>query len=384
MEHTEIKTFADLAEQVVQPGLCAQCGGCVSFCSAGRLDALEVGPDGFPRYSDEDNCARCGICYMICPITGDLDADVHAKHDWRLPIGSYRTITSARATDAEIRGVATDGGVVTALLLYLLDRHLIDGAIVSQRTTPFSREAVIAATRAELLAAAGSTFGSSSHLEDLGDKYTTYSPTISAVKSLESRHLHRVAVVGTPCQIKTIRKMQSIGIVPAHIISYAIGLFCTENFTFESAARQRMEDVLGVDLAGITKLNIKDQVLVTLHDGSVARIPFEQLDEVARPACLACTDFSNDLADVSVGGLGSPTGYTTVLVRSQKAERVFSQALRQGYLEERVYADGEDLRSQKTKMMAKVVAFAQRKRKRGEARLADITGTPTLSGIQEV
>ena len=66
-----------------------------------------------------------------------------SRYAWRLPIGGYRTITSARATDPEIRRVATDGGVVTALLAYLLDRHLADGALVSQQTTPFSRQALI-------------------------------------------------------------------------------------------------------------------------------------------------------------------------------------------------------------------------------------------------
>jgi coenzyme F420 hydrogenase subunit beta len=383
MEHSEIKTFVDLDQQVVQMGLCEQCGGCVSFCTAGRLNALEVGPDGLPRFSDEENCVRCGICYMICPVTKDLDHEVNSRYEWHLPIGTYRTITSARATDPSIQAVATDGGVVTALLAFMLDKHLIDGAIVSRSTTPFSREAVVATTREDLLAAAGSTFGSSSHLEDLGDRDTTYSPTISAVKSLEGRHLHSVAVVGTPCQIKTIRKMQSIGILPAHIITYAIGLFCTENFSFDAAARAKLEGALGVDLDCVRKLNIKDKVLITLDDGSVVQVLFEQIDEIARQACLACTDFSNDYADISVGGLGSLSGFTTVLIRSEKAEKVFRQALRQGYLEERSYEDGEDLRSQKTRMMAQVVAFAQRKRSRGEEHLAELAAAPTESGSQE-
>ena len=383
MEHSEIKTFTDLEDQVVRPGLCAQCGGCVSFCSAGRINALELGPDGLPRYSDEENCVECGICFMICPVTTDLDREVNQKYGWHLPIGSYESIASARATDPAIREVATDGGVVTALLAFMLDRHLIDGAIVSRSKTAFGREAVIATSREELLSAAGSSFGSSAHLEDLGDQYTTYSPTISAVKSLSGRHLQSVAVVGTPCQIKSIRKMQSIGILPAHIIKYTIGLFCTENFTFDAAARTKLENSLGVDLEGVKKLNIKDDVFITMNDGSVVHVPFEELDQIARSSCLACTDFSNDYADISVGGLGSPAGFTTVLVRSGKADQAFSQALRQGYLEERAYEDGEDLRGQKTKMMAKVVTFAQRKRTRGEEHLAEMTGSPTASGVQE-
>ena len=46
------------------------------------------------------------------------------------------------------------------------------------------------------------------------------------LKELESMRLSSVAMVGTPCQIRTIRKMQCLGVSPAHAIGYALGLFC--------------------------------------------------------------------------------------------------------------------------------------------------------------
>ena len=369
MEQGEIKTFSDLQREVVFRNLCGKCGGCVSFCSAGRLNALEVGDDEHPRYSDEDNCLKCGICYLICPQTRDLEPDLRARFGWRPPIGVYETIRSARATDESILDVATDGGVVTSLLLYMLERHLIDGAIVSRKTTTFSREPLIATTGEELLTAAGSHFGGSSHLEELGSKYTTYSPTISVVRGLEAQHLHRAAMVGTPCQIRSVRKMQCLGILPAHIISFTIGLFCMENFLFDALARTNLEEKYRFDFAHIDKLNIKEDLIISLIDGTAVRVPFEDVDELARPACLACTDFANDYADLSAGGLGSPDGYTTVVIRSEAGRRHFSEAMRQGYIEERDFRDFASLRSERTKTMAKLVAFTQRKRERGEARL---------------
>jgi coenzyme F420 hydrogenase subunit beta len=372
MEQGEIKTFRDLQEEVILRGLCGKCGGCVSFCSADDLHALEMGADDIPRYADEEKCLTCGICYMICPVTKDLDTEVRSRFGWIPPIGNLETITSARATDEEIRKVATDGGVVTSLLLYLLDRHLIDGAIVSQKTTAFGRRPMIATTREELVTAAGSHFAGSSHLEELGDKYTTYSPTVSAVRSLESQYLRHVAMVGTPCQIRTVRKMQSLGILPAHIIRYTIGLFCMENFSFDAPGREKLQDKLDVDFADIDKLNIKDDVIISLRDGTTLHVPFEDVDEIARTACLACTDFANDYADLSAGGLGSPDGYTTILIRTERGSDVYSEALRQGYIEERAFTHAAELSSEKTKMMAKVVAFARQKRGRGEARLAEV------------
>ncbi len=372
MEQGEIKTFHDLRAEVVLRGLCGKCGGCVSFCSADDLHALEMHEGDLPRYADEEKCLTCGICYMICPATKDLDAEVQSKFGWRPPVGNFETITSARATEEAVRAVATDGGVVTSLLLYLLERRLIDGAIVSRKTTPFSREPMIATTRDELVSAAGSHFAGSSHLEELGDKYTTYSPVISAVKGLERKHLRHVAMVGTPCQIMTVRKMQCLGILPAHIISHTIGLFCMENFSFDEQAREALQDKLQIDFADIDKLNIKDDLIISLSDGRTIHVPFEEVDELARPACLACTDFANHYCDLAAGGLGSPDGYTTLLIRTDKGGQVYREAMRRGYIEEREFRSAAELSTEKTKMMAKVVAVALRKRKRGEARLAEM------------
>jgi coenzyme F420 hydrogenase subunit beta len=361
MTQRAIESFRDLREEVILRGLCGKCGGCVSFCTAGTLNALEMGKDGFPRYADEEKCMACGICYMICPETRYLDEEVRSRFGWTPPIGTYQTITSARATDEAVRKVATDGGVVTSLLLYMLVSRLISGAVVSQGMTPFSREPVIAATRGELIAAAGSHFAGSSHLEELGDRYTTYSRTLSLsyIRSL-------IAMVGTPCQIKMIRKMQCLGISPADIVGYTIGLFCAESFSFNAQALKRLETRFHFDFSDVNKLNVKEALVVTLSDGTAVHVPLEELDELACPACLACTEFANDYADISVGGLGSPDGYTTVLVRTEKGRAVYGDALRQGYIEERKFMDVAQLRSEKARMMSKVVAFARWKRERGE------------------
>jgi len=372
MSQLPIKTFSDLQQEVILQGLCRECGGCVSFCTAGTLNALELGTDGLPRLADEAKCLSCGICYLICPETGDLDQEVRRKYGWKPPIGSWQFITSARTTDEAIHKVATDGGVVTALLLYLLDRHLIDGAIVSRKRTPFSREPAIATTRDELVAAAGSHFAGSTHLEMLGDSYTTYSPTVSTVRSLTRQRLRRVAIVGTPCQIKTIRKMQCLGILPAHIIRYTIGLFCTENLSFDAHARRWLEERYRFDLEDVDKVNVKEDFCFALGSGRVVHVPLEEMEELARPACLACTEFANDYADISAGGLGSMEGYTTILLRTDQGRAVYGEALRQGYIQEARFASLADLRDEKESMIERVAAYARWKRKRGETRRREL------------
>jgi coenzyme F420 hydrogenase subunit beta len=240
---------------------------------------------------------------------------------------------------------------------------------------------MIATTREELIAAAGSHFGGSSHLEELGAQFTTYSPTISAVKGLESRHLQRVAMVGTPCQIETVRKMQCLGVLPAHVLLYTIGLFCMESFEFDASGRQKLEERLQarvgdrVRFEDIDQLNVKEDVIVSLRNGPIVHVPFDELEDVARPACLACTDFANDYADLSAGGLGSPSGHTTILIRTPKGNRLYGEALRQGYIEERKFADRANARGQEAEMVDQVVDFATRKRARGEARRRELALT---------
>jgi len=370
----EIKTFKDLTREVVESGICGKCGGCFSFCSAGELNALKMGENELPQYINEDNCLKCGICYLICPQTGTLNVELQEKFGWKPPIGDFQRLTSAQTTNKEVKGICTDGGIVTSLLLYLLDRNLINGAVVSKKTGRFARKATIARTPKELIEAAGSTFSESLHLEELGGKFTTYTPILSTVKSLEKRYLRDIAVVGTPCQINAIRKMQCLGVIPAHLIKYTIGLFCIENFSFDDVARERLEKKLDVNLEDIVKLNIKDDFIITLTKGVTIHVPLEEVHEVARPACFACQDFSNEYADISVGGLGSPEGYTTTLIRTKVGAAVYDEALRKGYIQERTFKDVEEGKLEKTKMLARIVSFSRRKKMRAKERLSELAG----------
>ncbi len=367
----EIKTFKSLIKEVHEKNLCGGCGGCISFCSAHELKAIEMGKEGKPVYTNEDNCLKCGICYVICPQINIIDDELREKHNWKPPIGDFQKITVARSTNDEIRNLATDGGVVTSMLLYMIEQKAIDGAIVSRKTGPFSREPLIATTEEDLLNAAGSRFADLPHVEELG-KYTTYSPTLYGLKDIRNLDLARIAVVGTPCQIHTIRKMQVLGVLPSHVVKFTIGLFCTENFSFDDLARQKLEKEMKLKLEDIVKMNIKEDLIIDLKGDKRVHVSFEDLDELVRPACLACTDFANDFADISVGGLGAPDGYTTTVVRTDIGMKRYREAVEVGYIEEHTVKSRKELQVEKTKTLAKIINFADRKRQRGLATLKKI------------
>lgn len=368
----DVNSFEDLRKEIIGAGLCGRCGGCASFCSADEMHALGFDRSEGPKLIAEDNCLKCGICYLICPQIKALDAEVREKFGWQPPIGIHSKIVSACTTEPKVSDVCTDGGVVTSLLRHALKKRLIQGALVSKRTGPFSRQPFLAIDPDELIEAAGTHFDEVQHLGEFGKGYSTYSPTIQEIKKIEQLRLDKIALVGTPCQIYTVRKMQVLNIVPADSIAFTIGLFCMENFTFDSKAVAALEKKLGVKIGDIAKLNIKDDVILTTADGQVHHVPFDAVDEIARPACMACPDFANDFADISVGGLGSPDGYTTTVIRTSLGQKLYNGAKQDRVLKELRLPSREKARLHRTELMAKITAFTRRKKTRARNALARI------------
>jgi coenzyme F420 hydrogenase subunit beta len=360
----DTKSFQDLVTDVQKAGFCGRCGGCFSFCSADKLGALKVDQDGMPVFADEEKCLRCGICYMICPNIHLLDEELKKKTKWEPPIGRIKDLTSAQTTNPMVGERCTDGGVVTSLLLYLLDNHMIDAALVSKSDGPFHRGPLLATTGEQIISAAGSHYDESYHVGVLGSHYSTYSPAMYELKRLREGSIDRVAMVGTPCQIHTVRKMQVLRVIPSDVIKYFFGLFCLENFSFNDLELENLGERHGFDVNQIAKVNVKEDFFVYLKDGRVIHIPFEEIDSIARPACLVCPDFSAEYSDVSFGGLGSPEGYTTVLIRSEKGRWIYRGALDAGYIKERRYSSVQKARSDWMMANTKVISFSERKRMR--------------------
>lgn len=363
-EKESTKSFEDLIVEVHNAGICGQCGGCVSFCSADQIGAIQMQDDAPPTYSNKDNCLKCGICYLICPQIKALDSDLRKKFDYKAPIGSWRFISSAQAADASIRKAATDGGVVTALLLYLLENHLIDGALVTKRADPFTREAFLARTKEELIAAAGSKFDTQAMTEHLG-KYTTFTPVVSGLKELVDSDRMKIAVVGVPCQIHSIRKMQQLEVLPSHVIKYVFGLFCYENFSFNEETRRKMEEKFNFSFNDIIKMNIKEDVIFHLRNAEPLHLSFEEINEFMRPACTACDDFANVYSDLSFGGLGSKERFTTCIARTATGSSVYNGGLAKGFI---VEFEEDNTPVIKSKMVAKIINYAKWKIKRAEKR----------------
>jgi len=360
------KTFEDLIREVHNKGICGQCGGCVSFCQSADLNVIAL-KDQFspPVYVNKDKCQECSICYFICPQTHMLDDDLNKTYKFKdyssMPIGNYMDIYSCQATDEEFLKYGTDGGVVNSIINYLLERKLIDGAIVSRTDAPFSREAIFADSKYDLIKTSGAKLEVSPQLSEI-QKFCTYTHSI---QKLNHYKFKKLAVVGTPCQLYTIRCMQDLGVTPSENIEIGLGLFCYENFLFDKTQIEKFEKDFNISFENIEKVNIKEDLIIKLKDDGtgqkIIHIPFNQLQDYMRPACYACDDFTNLFADISFGGLGSPDKYTTVITRTEKGADIFSEALNAGIIRA-VKLD----ESKKVKMVEIITQFSNSKIKRKE------------------
>jgi coenzyme F420 hydrogenase subunit beta len=257
--------------------------------------------------------------------------------------GIYRRLAIAQATDGRILKVCQDGGVATALLLFALEKGSIDSAIVAgtSKEKPFYPNPKLATTSKDLLEAAGT-------------KYSC-SPNVLLLTDVAKQRKANVAFVGIPCQIQAVRNMQMAGLKEyTASLKFLIGLMCSECFTYEGLMENHIRGKLGISLADIRKMNIKGKMLVTTDSG-VTSIPLAEIRQYAQKSCSVCDDFSSELADISVGGLGLD-GWTFAIIRTDKGEALFSNAEKTGFLKTKIV-------DTKIKALNLLIKFSKRKRK---------------------
>jgi len=309
----ETKRFEEsLAVNVIETGKCLVCGACVVTCPFGCLEYSSMKPLLVKE------CKVCGICPRVCPqyipSRSETEKLVFGRErKLEEEFGICRRLVVAQAKDAAIRSVSQDGGVVTALLTFALENGLIDSAIVSgvDSKRPFFPVPKIATTSKEILETAGTRY--------------FYSPNILSLPEAIKQKKTKVAFVGTPCQIRAIRKMQLAGLKKlVNLLSFVIGLMCSECFVYEELAEKHIKETLGVNLNSIKKMNIKGKMIVTTDLGDKT-IPLSEIKQYARKNCQFCSDFSSELADISVGSLGL-NSWTFTIIRTEKGEALFSKA----------------------------------------------------------
>jgi coenzyme F420 hydrogenase subunit beta len=203
-----------------------------------------------------------------------------------------------------------DGGVVSALLIELLESGEIDGALVAKpsETEPWKGVAHLAQTREDVIACAGSFYNQTLALGHLD------------LKKYDLPAKPRIALVGTPCEIQGLRAMQQRpfywGASKVDAVVLTVALLCTKSFDYEGLMLREIEAKRGISLQDIDKIDIIRGKLY-LYDGGGATLleePIRDFHGAALNGCDECADFLGVAADISVGSVGSEDGYSSVLI----------------------------------------------------------------------
>lgn len=295
--------------------LCCGCGLCVSICP---VNAISLSDDVFSV--DEDACFNCGLCFSCCPRSffpnelkrSKQQADSEIKISKEL--NSYYTICSAQTKNNNIKEVAQDGGIVTTLLKIAFQQNLIDGALaVGNSGEPHKPLPVIIDNEEDLLKTAGTKYTNSPSLKILGN----------------TSKYKNIAVVGTPCMMQALKKISFYPLNKPFYdnISLKIGLFCMESFDYEQI-KKLLTNEFQKSAADVKKMDIdKGRFFLINKDGSTSDIPIKKIKKYGRLGCFFCDDLTSEQADISVGSIGSDSGWSTVIIRTKKGANLFQKAL---------------------------------------------------------
>jgi coenzyme F420 hydrogenase subunit beta len=321
--------YERLQSEVIRAGLCTHCGTCAGL-SVGQLE-MKLTPQGpLPVPVGSGAVSLPELAYEACPGRGlnypDLNRAVFRKLPDNWLIGNVRGVYTGYSAVPEVRRRGASGGVITQTLLYLLEQGRIDGAVVviQGRPRPWLAEAVIARTAEDIQAASQSVY--------VPVPVNTVLPQMEAFEG-------RLAYVGLPDQVASLRRLQQAGHPAALKVDVVLGPYVGTIMYFAAIESYlRSNGVRRVD--EVTELRYREgewpgYLQIKTQSGKVLRaekfyynylIPFY----ITRSTLLS-VDFTNELTDISVGDAWHPDyeklgqGFSVVVSRTEQGDSLLHE-----------------------------------------------------------
>lgn len=263
---------------------------------------------GVSRTSDPKRCGRA--CQFIAPDYPAMEMQVHGR---TRRIGSDEDFFGpaqklVRAWLQPARENAQWSGITTRIAERLLETGRVD-AVITMAPDPDDRwrpVPVLVTRKEDLAACRGMRMG--------------YAPLLAMLEPALARGLRRLAVIGIPCQVYALRALQQEFGLQA---LYVIGTPCSDNTTTERfheflrLLSDRPETITYLEFCADYHVEIR------FDDGRVRRVPFLMLPLSKLPGdffpltCRTCVDYTNVLADITVGYMGGE-GQQWLVVRNDR------------------------------------------------------------------
>ena len=294
--------------QIIDGGLCHRCGSCIGICPT---KVLKLDKSDYPMVENLSACTDCELCVKVCP--GDefhyeelFKEKFNKQPDFKFTHGHFDEALIAYSNDEEIRSLSTSGGLVTGILVHLLETKQIDGALViaSDPDIIWKGKPIIARTRSEILSAMKSKYAISPS-----------NSVFSEIREMPGKY----AIVGLPCQVHGYVKAAKLDERLRERIVLSIGLFC--HAAIEHEAFETIWDGLGEKTKGARKfisrvgkhtgaphLQYEDGTHYPVYFGDKQGYrpsSMEMINILYRlytpSRCLTCFDGLSEFADISIG-----------------------------------------------------------------------------------
>lgn len=328
---------SDLFKAIAQSELCNRCGSCVALGN-GKIAFSDKTANYLPKISGNLTEEEASLLLEACAGWQFNFVEHNARIYKQSPhfnvfTGSYFSLSIGHTTDEEIRQKAASGGIISAILVYLLEKGKIDGAVVVRmsETEPWLAEPFIATTRQQILEAAQSKYILTSVNEIL--------PQIADFKG-------NLAYVGLPGQVQSIRKLQAIQHPSVANIKYIFGPFYGNTLHF-SSIKSFLRSHGERDFRQISKLYFRHgewpgKMRIELKNGRVIELPKFHANYLIPfhivKNSLYCTDLTNEFTDISGGDAWAPVyeergkGFSMIIARSTLGQQIIDEMLREGRL----------------------------------------------------
>lgn len=321
----------------VRHNLCTGCGLCEDMCPTQSIQIKRVSAENIPILNAKtclgDKCSRC---LKVCPGIG-IDLKAKAKELFNTQkqdkyIGHYTTLYTGYSNDNTIRYHSASGGIVSQFLIYLLEKKIIEGAVVTSfsdkdHITPIS---YIARNKEDILKAKSSKYCPVA-LNKVGNE----------IKNSEGKYI----IVGLPCHIQGFRKRAEIDKKFRERILGYFSIYCSSNRTFN--AQDFLLRKYQIEKNNISYFSYRDNgclgnltIKCNSHNISVPYVSYYgNLRSFFKPRrCLTCIDHYGELADVCFGDIHIPPysedkiGINSWIIRNPYFDNLFKDAAQEGYL----------------------------------------------------
>ncbi|TFF93168.1 MAG: dihydroorotate dehydrogenase electron transfer subunit, partial [Promethearchaeota archaeon] len=324
------KGWKELEAEIIESNKCVYCGACGAFCSNIRFNRDTEKPFEDGSCEEVNTCRNgYGVCYNLCPKTGIDRFPVHLLDNWVFGeehdkiLGHYIKILKVKPTNFAKKQINSDINVIPAILAASIKANLIDSAIANKTDKYFRPIPYIANNKEDLLPSFG---------------YNPFqAPTLSLIGEAINQGNTDIAVVGNPCQIQALRKIQNhprFDFEAYDLVTLAIGTFCFG--TFHNQRLRKILEEYDIESSSIKKVERDDNNfnLNFFLDSKIKQIPLNILyDKAIRDGCFSCSDYSASFSDISIGKIESNNDWEICIIRTKRGNKIIELAKEMGYIE---------------------------------------------------